>query len=117
MISVRKFSVAFQGIAKAVRDDASFRVHGMMGIAVMTIAGFLRCDAWEWCVVLLCIGMVWTAELINTAIEILFKGFPVEVRYERFPCLDIAAGAVLFCSIMAAIVGCVIFVPRIIELI
>lgn len=116
MISVRKFHVAAKGIGQAARDDASFRVHLVMGLAVLVLALILRCVDWEWCALLICIGMVWTAELLNTAIETLFKGFPTEVRDERYPCLDIAAGSVLFSSIVAAIVGCLILIPRSLKL-
>lgn len=116
MISVRKFSVAANGIAQAICNDASFRVHLVMGLAVLLFASVVRCEAWEWCVLLICIGMVWTAELLNTAIETMFKGFSSEVRDERYPCLDIAAGSVLFSSIVSAIVGCVILIPRSLKL-
>ena len=112
MTSVRKFRVAAQGLIGASCNDASFRIHLLMGVAVVVTATVVRCVAWEWCVLLICIGMVWTAELLNSAIETLFKGFPIEVRDQRYPCLDIAAGAVLFASIIAAIVGCVILIPR-----
>ena len=67
-------------------------------------AAALECDRVEWCLVVGCIGLVLTAELFNTAIEMLFRGL---ARRPGTGCtaLDIAAGAVLVASLTAATIG------------
>jgi diacylglycerol kinase len=79
---------------------------------VLAAAVVLKCSLLEWCVLVGCVGMVLTAELFNSAVETLFRGLSEEVRERSWQSLDIAAGAVLLASITAAVVGCVIFVPK-----
>jgi diacylglycerol kinase len=57
----------------------------------------------------MCVGMVWTAELFNSAIETLVRDLDTEARTRLRPALDIAAGAVLVCSICAAVIGTIVF--------
>ena len=61
---------------------------------------------------LLCIGGVLTAELFNSAVETLFRGLDETAKGRCWPALDIAAGAVLAASIVAAVIGGLIFVNR-----
>ena len=84
--------------------------------ALVCVAAFvLRCTTTDWAILLLCIGLVLTAELFNSAIETLFRGLDQELRDRIYPCLDIAAGAVLIASITAAIVGIIVFMNRLLE--
>ena len=53
----------------------------------------------------MCIGLVLTAELFNSAVETLFRGLDEPTRERAWPALDIAAGAVLLASVFAAAVG------------
>jgi len=76
----------------------------------------LHCDLVQWCLLLGCIGMVLTTELVNSAIETLFRGLDEESRPRALPCLDIAAGAVLLASITASVIGSLIFLDRLIEM-
>jgi len=66
----------------------------------------------EWCCILFAVVAVWTAEALNTAIE-----FVTDLASPEFSSLagkakDVAAGAVLFAAIGAAIIGLLIFGPR-----
>ena len=72
----------------------------------------LKCPAVEWCLIIACIGFVFTTELINSSIELLFRGFDQPTRDRVYPCLDIAASAVLFASATAVLIGVIIFGPR-----
>jgi diacylglycerol kinase len=56
--------------------------------------------------------MVLVCELFNSAIETLFKGLDETTKERVWPCLDIAAGAVLVASIAAAIIGLIVFINR-----
>src|SRR5438105_390979 len=104
-----KFGDAFRGLKLGVRGHSSFSVHFFFAALVVAAAIVFRCDATEWSLLLGCIGMVITAELFNSAVETLFHGLDVETKKRTFPCLDIAAGAVLAASITAALVGLIIF--------
>ncbi|MFM7150159.1 MAG: diacylglycerol kinase, partial [Gemmataceae bacterium] len=69
-----KFGAAFKGIKLGVRGHSSFFVHFFFAALVAAAAVVLQCEAWQWCVLLGCIGFVLTAELFNSAIETLFRG-------------------------------------------
>jgi diacylglycerol kinase len=63
----------------------------------------------QWCLLLGCVGLVLTAELFNSAVETLFRGLDEPTKARVWPCLDIAAGAVLLASITASVIGGLIF--------
>src|SRR5262249_18245999 len=69
-----KFRVAFRGIKLGVRGHSSFSVHFFFTAMVIAAAIVLRCGWLEWCILLGCIGMVLTTELVNSAVETLFRG-------------------------------------------
>jgi diacylglycerol kinase len=107
-----KFAVAFRGIKQGIRGHSSFFVHFFFAALSLAAAIVLYCDVVEWCALLGCIGFVLTAELFNSALETLFRGLDEPTRQRVWPCLDIAAGAVLLASILAVIIGAVIFLPK-----
>jgi diacylglycerol kinase len=107
-----KFRDALRGLKRGIRGHSSFSVHFFFAALVIVAAVALGCSPIEWCVLLGCIGFVLTAELFNSAIETLFRGLPVEAKDRTWQALDIAAGAVLLASITASVVGCLIFIPK-----
>jgi diacylglycerol kinase len=111
-----KFGDAFRGVKVGVRGNSSFAVHVFVAAAAVAACIALECRLVEWCLILLCIGGVFTAELLNSAIETLFHGLDAETRSRWNNCLDIAAGAVLVASLFASLVGVLVFGNRLAEL-
>ncbi|MGF1578094.1 MAG: diacylglycerol kinase [Gemmataceae bacterium] len=109
---VHKFQDAFRGLKFGVRGQSSFFVHFFFAALVVVAAAVLQCSVIEWCILLGCIGFVLVAEMFNSAIETLFRGLHEDARNQVWPCLDIAAGAVLVASCTAAIIGSIVFVNR-----
>jgi diacylglycerol kinase len=107
-----KFQDAFRGLKLGVRGHSSFFVHFFFAALVVAAAGALRCELWEWCVLLGCIALVLTAELFNSALETLFRGLDEPTKARTWPSLDIAAGAVLLASIAASVIGGIVFLNR-----
>jgi diacylglycerol kinase len=107
-----KFGDAFRGLKLGIRGHSSFSVHFFFAALVVAAAIVLRCNLEQWCLLLGCIGLVLTAELFNSAIETLFRGLDEAAKSRVWPCLDIAAGAVLLASITAAIIGAAIFLRQ-----
>lgn len=107
-----KFGDAWRGIKLGIRGHSSFFVHFFVAALVLAAGFVLGCDRQEWCVLLGCIGLVLTAELFNSAIETLFHGLDNATKQRNHACLDIAAGAVLWASVTAVLIGCLIFLPR-----
>lgn len=111
-----KFRVAIRGIYFGVKGQTSFVFHFIAIVAVFALGIALRIDMTSWGLVILSIGLVIAAELINSAIETLFRALPAEVQSKGWPALDIAAGAVLVASLLAACVGGLVFIPRLLSL-
>ena len=108
----RSFGHAFRGLSICFRTQANARIHALASVLVLAFGFALKLTAWEWCAVALSIASVWTAECFNTAME----GMVDLVSPERRPLAgrikDLAAGAVLAAAIGAAVVGAIIFAPR-----
>jgi len=107
-----KFAAAFRGAKLGIRGHSSFSVHFFFSALVVACAVAFQCSHWEWCILLLCIALVITTELVNSAIETLVRGLPRSQRPPFWPALDVAAGAVLVASLFAAAIGLVVLVPR-----
>jgi len=108
---INSFAYAFKGVCSLLRKEHNAWIH-CVAIVIVTLAGlFFDITSIEWCIVILCFGMVLAAEGFNTAIERLVDmvspGFhPIAGNVK-----DIAAGAVLICAIASAIIGLIIFLP------
>jgi diacylglycerol kinase len=105
----KSFVYAINGIWSGVADQLNLKVQ--IGVALLvTGAGFYYGIApMEWCVILLCIGLVLGLEMMNSAIESLVD----LVTRERHPLAgrikDIAAGAVLLVSFISVVIGVIVF--------
>ena len=73
----------------------------------------IKISSLELCILLFCISSVIGAELINTSIEINVDLATSERNERAGQAKDIAAAAVLVVSLVSAIIGCIIFLPKI----
>lgn len=81
--------------------------------AVVLIAGFsVGLSRLEWCAVVLAMMAVWTAEALNTAIELVIDLVSPDMHPVAGRAKDIAAGAVLIAACGAVIVGILVFAPH-----
>ncbi len=112
----QKFKDSLRGLKLGIRGHSSFFVHFFAAALVVAAAFALGCSFEQWGLLLLCIGGVLTAELFNSAIEVLHRGLDPETRERNYKALDIAAGAVLMASATAALVGALVFVWRIFQM-
>ena len=71
-----------------------------------------RISGVEWALVVFAIGAVWAAEAINTAIELLADAAVPDRHPLVGAAKDVAASAVLIAAISAAVVGAIVFLPR-----
>jgi diacylglycerol kinase (ATP) len=110
---LKSFTFAFNGIAILVKSEHNFWIH-LSAIVVTTIAGFFfNLNSWEWVSIIFCVGIVLMAEGFNSSIEALANKVSPEKNALIKQTKDIAAGAVLMASIMAVIIACIIFIPKI----
>lgn len=107
-----KFGDAFRGLALGLRGQSSFHVHLLIAILVLLAAAALGLDVVRWLVLLLCITLVLTAELFNSALELLAKAVTAQEDPHVGSALDVAAAAVLVASAGAAMIGAIVFLSH-----
>ena len=105
---VAKFRDTFRGVRIGVSGQSSFYVHFVMAVAVFVVAAFLRIPLAHWCLLLMCITVVLTTELLNSAIEWLGRAITDHYDERIRNALDVAGAAVLAASIGSAIIGVLI---------
>ena len=111
---LRSFRYAFAGMRLLFGEEHNARIHATITVLVVVAGIVLRVSPVEWGVLVICIGMVLSAEAFNSAIERVANYLTTE-RDDRIRDIkDLAAGAVLLCAIAAAIVGLIVFVPHIV---
>ena len=111
-----EFRQATRGIKLGMRGHSRFAVHFFVAAAALAACVALGCQVWEWGMVLLCIGGVFTAELFNSAIGALYRSLEPDTRPAWTGPLNVSAGAVLTMSFFAGLVGSLVFVRRLGEL-
>ena len=110
----QSFGYAFQGIFTCVRKERNMKIHC---VAAVFVAGvILKISAIEWCICMVLFGLVMALEHVNTAVEAVVDMVTEEYHPLAKVAKDTAAGAVLIAAIMAAIAGCIIFLPKIAQI-
>lgn len=108
------FSYAFEGIKQAFLGEQNLRIHTFIAILVIVFGFFLKISYFEWLVCLLLIGLVIMAEFINTAIEYVVDLASPKIHPLAKAAKDTASAGVLMMAIISAVIGLVIFVPKLI---
>ena len=110
------FGYAFEGILTGIRNERNMKIH-CVAIIFVTLAGTLfQITATQWCICLLLFALVISLELVNTAVEAVVDLVTEERKPLAKIAKDTAAGAVLFASLAAVIIGCIIFIPYLADL-
>jgi len=109
---LNSFKYAIKGIG-LLFTEPNAKIH--LGFTFLTLAGgfFFSVNQMEWCILIIAIAMVLAAEAMNTAIEYLTDLVSPNHHPLAGKTKDVAAGAVLILAIGAAIVACIIFIPKI----
>ncbi|TVP85014.1 MAG: diacylglycerol kinase family protein [Alkalicoccus sp.] len=112
----KSFYYASQGIIYTWRNEQNFRIHTSAAVVVFIAAQILNVSAVEQALLAVSIGTVLCLELLNTSIEhitdLIIQTFDERAKIIK----DTAAGAVLVFSATAAIVGMIIFIPKIVHI-
>lgn len=111
----KSFTYAFNGIVLSLKQR-NMIIHICCAILVI-ISGFVfKITQTEWLAILICIGVVLSLEIINTAIEHLVDLVEPNHNPKAGAVKDLAAGAVLVFSIISVIIGIMIFGKYILDL-
>jgi diacylglycerol kinase len=112
----RAFGFAWRGLVGLVRTQVNARIH-LAAAVVVIVAGLVCKLSWgEWAAVVAAIGLVWTAEALNTAIEAVVDLVSPEYHELAGRAKDLAAGGVLCAAVTAVVIGVLIFGPHLLAL-
>lgn len=108
---LRSFMYAFEGVKTCFLTQRNFRIHIFAVIAVVAAAAFLGVSRWEWATLVICMALVISLEMINTAVELLCDRLHPEIHPLIKKMKDISAGAVMIVAGASVIIAALIFIP------
>ncbi len=109
------FKYAFEGIVQAYIGEQNLKIHSVIACLVILFGFILKISYVEWLVCLILIGLVLMAEFFNTSIEYLVDLASSEIHPLAKATKDTASAGVLMMAIISAIIGLIIFVPKLIN--
>ena len=107
---------ALEGVRLMLRTQHNAWLHLTATVVVVAAGLILGLTSEAWLALILAIVIVWVAEALNTAFELLCDVASPDFHPVVKAAKDVAAGAVLLSAIGAAIVGTIVFLPRVIRL-
>lgn len=110
---ISSFKHAYDGLIHLFREEHNSWIH-VLAMLVVVAAGFIfHLSTLEWILVCLAIGVVFTAEVINTAIERIVDLISPGIHPLAKQAKDLGAAAVLVTAATAVVIAVLIFGPKI----
>ncbi|MFL9481375.1 diacylglycerol kinase family protein [Chitinophagaceae bacterium LWZ2-11] len=110
---LKAFANALNGMRYFFLHERNGKIQISIAIITVVAAIGFGVTVAEWSVILFCIAAVISLEMLNSALEKLCD----LVQEEYHPVIkivkDVAAGAVLWAAIISAVIGLIIFLPKI----
>ena len=114
---INSFKYASEGIKQSYKGEQNLKIHTFIAILVIVFGVFLKISYFEWLVCLLLIGLVLMTEFFNTAIEYVVDLASPRIHPLAKAAKDTASAGVLIMAIISAVIGLLIFVPKLIDFI
>ena len=112
MERIKSIKTAINGIMIVAKDEHNAWLHIIATLAIIIVASRLNITAVEASLLIFAIGLVWTSEAFNSAIEVLADevsgSYSIGIKKTK----DIAAGAVLISSLTALAIGLIVLLPK-----
>ena len=112
------FRNARKGMRIVLRSEVNIRVHCCIALVVLALAFLLEFSVTKICILLLTIGFVIVTEMVNSAVEFSLDAV-FHNKYSKLVGMakDIAAGAVMLSSVIAIVIGVLLFGSAVLEFI
>lgn len=111
---IKSVTYAVKGFYLLITTEHSIMVQLTISMLMCILGLYMKISAVEWMFQILAIGLVLTAESLNTAIEAICDyiqpNFDKKIGFIK----DIAAGAVTFAALTAVVIGAIIYLPKLI---
>jgi diacylglycerol kinase len=108
---ISSFRNAFSGLWYALRTQRNAQVHLLATLLAVLVGFGLGLDAIHWCLIILAMGLVWMAELSNTALENVVDLLSPEYHPLAKTAKDLKAGVVVVAALAAVAIGILVFGP------
>jgi len=109
----KSFGYAWAGIRSLLRTEHNTWIHLALTVVVLLSGLILKVSRLELIILLVVMALVWICEIFNTCIEKVMDFISPEYHPKVKVIKDMAAGAVLIMAVVAVLVGCLIFIPKI----
>lgn len=106
---LNSFKYAARGIFYCLKNERNMRIHSVAAFYIFIFAPFFTLSRGEKALLLLTIGTVMAAEVINTSIETLVNRLLPSYDQLARIAKDTAAGAVFLCAFFAVLIGLALF--------
>jgi len=113
---IKSFGWALNGLKDCILHEKNFRIQYIIALGVLVAGFFFSISLNEWMIILLSFAIVLCFEIINSAIEKLCDLVMPEHHAVIKKVKDMSASAVLLAAIISFIIGCIIFLPKVISL-
>lgn len=113
---LKSFKYAGIGIADLLSNTPNAKIHFAAALLATFLGFYFSISNSEWCFIVLAIALVFVAEALNTGLEYLTDLVTSDYHELAKKAKDVAAGAVLIAAICSLIIGCIIFLPKILTL-
>jgi undecaprenol kinase len=113
----KSFTFALNGMIHVFRTEQNMRIHMIAALITLILAYILSIPKYEVIILLILIGIVISLEMINTSIERIVDLVSSEYHPLAKQAKDVAAGSVLVFSMIAVIIGFLIFLKPLIKIV
>ncbi|KKW34433.1 MAG: diacylglycerol kinase [Candidatus Giovannonibacteria bacterium GW2011_GWA2_53_7] len=110
---LKSIRYALRGTGSLWRSEQNFRIQVLAGVIVLVLMTLLPLETWERILLLLLVASVLVLEAINSVIERLVDVLKSRIHPSVRDMKDIMAATVLFASVLAAVIGAMILLPRV----
>lgn len=112
----RSFKFALRGIRSLLILEHNSRIHLFAAASAIVLGFIFKISLIEWSLLILVIGLVFLAELINSSLEEISDAVKPEWDEKIMRAKDYGAAAVLVTAIISIFTGGIIFIPRFLKL-
>ena len=109
---IKAILIALDGIKYVFMTQKNSRIHAGFTVVVLLLGWLLKISRIEWIILLLVVGLVWVAEFLNTAVEVMIDIVSPEKNQAAKIGKDVSAGGVLIAAFVSILIGILIFGPR-----
>lgn len=113
---MNSFVHAWHGIVYVFTHEKHFRFDSIMAGVVLVAGWFFSLSQFEWVAIIACIGTVLILEMCNSAVEYLVDIVKPRLSGQIKIVKDVFAGVSLVGSVIALIVGIIVFTPHVMSL-